>query len=72
MDRSIFKEKSFSKIYRKKKFNFIKKEVEHQQPFDKKALLEKLNRKLEEKKAAETDPTNQSADRDSVIKKLKH
>ena len=71
MDRSIFKEKSFSKIYRKKKFNFIKKEVEHQ-PFDKKALLEKLNRKLEEKKAAETDPTDQPLDRDSVMKKLKH
>jgi len=29
MDRSIFKERNFSKIYRKKKFNFLKKEVEH-------------------------------------------
>jgi hypothetical protein len=29
MDRSIFKERNFSKIYRKKKFNFLKKEVDH-------------------------------------------
>lgn len=68
MDRSIFKERNFSKIYRKKKFNFLKKEVEHQQPFDKKALLEKLNKKLEERKAAETQP---KSDEDSVSKKLK-
>lgn len=71
MDRSIFKERTFSKIYRKKKFNFVKKEVEGHQPFDKKALLEKLNKKLEERKAAEATSEAQLVAQDDVHKKLK-
>lgn len=70
MDRGIFKERNFSKIYRKKKFTFVKKELESQ-PFDKKALLEKLNKKLEDRKAAEAQPNSELKSDDTVEKKLK-
>ena len=70
MDRSIFKERNFSKIYRKKKFNFVKRELEHT-PFDKQALLEKLNKKLGERKLGESAPGGQGSFQDTVEKKLK-
>ena len=70
MDRSIFKERNFSKIYRKKKFNFVKRELEPQ-PFDKKALLEKLNKKLELRKAEGPDPKLNTTGDDTVEKRLK-
>ena len=76
MDRSIFKDRLYSKIYRKKKFN-LKKRSSAPRKFDKAALLAKLNRKLEERKmgakdASKTRGVDKNVAEDTVTKNLKH